>query len=67
MLVLSRRCGQKIVMSVGDVEVRFCIAQITGQRVKIAIDAPAQVAIVRAEVRSNVQSLHDVLSGLMDH
>jgi len=47
MLVLSRKEGQQI--RIGD-SVTVSVVQISGNRVKLAIDAPAEVGIVRGEL-----------------
>lgn len=48
MLVLSRRNGQQI--QVGD-DVTITIVEVCGQTVRIGIEAPRQVNIVRTELR----------------
>jgi carbon storage regulator len=48
MLVLSRKPGEKVY--VGGITVQVVAVQ--GNRVRLAIDAPEQVAIVRAELKS---------------
>jgi len=47
MLVLSRKIGEKVV--IGD-SVTLTVVKIRGNRVGIAIDAPDQVRILRAEL-----------------
>ena len=47
MLVLSRRKGESIV--IGD-QVRVTVVEIHGRRVRLAIDAPAEVKVLRAEL-----------------
>ena len=46
MLVLSRKCGEEIV--IGGV-IRVKVGEICGQRVRIAIEAPKHVPIHRHE------------------
>lgn len=48
MLVLSRRCDEKIVFPGLNITVK--ILQIKGHQVKIGIDAPASVVILRQEL-----------------
>jgi len=47
MLVLSRRKGESIV--IGD-QMRVTVVEIHGRRVRLAIDAPAEVKVLRAEL-----------------
>lgn len=47
MLVLTRKEGQTIVIG-GGIEVR--IAEVQGSRVRIAINAPKEVSIMRGEL-----------------
>jgi carbon storage regulator len=48
MLVLSRKPGEKVY--VGR-EVTFTVLEVEGRRVRIGIDAPTHVRIVRGELR----------------
>ncbi|MCA9120117.1 MAG: carbon storage regulator [Planctomycetaceae bacterium] len=48
MLILSRKIGEEIVIS--D-QVRVRVAGIQGNRVKLAVSAPEQVAILRGEIQ----------------
>ncbi len=47
MLVLSRKAGEKL--RIGD-DITVTVAKIAGNRVRIGIDAPENVRIVRAEL-----------------
>ena len=47
MLVLSRKPGQKV--HVGN-DVILTVLEVKGNRVRIGINAPAEVAVVRAEL-----------------
>ncbi len=47
MLVLSRRQGEEIL--IGD-NIRLKVVATQGNRIQVAIDAPAEVAIRRAEL-----------------
>ena len=49
MLVLRRKVGQQIIIA-GDI--RITVFALQGQQVKIGIEAPADVPIVRAELAS---------------
>lgn len=48
MLILTRKVGESIV--VNDGEIRLSIVQIRGNRVRLAIEAPASVPIRRQEL-----------------
>jgi carbon storage regulator CsrA len=52
MLVLSRRVGEELV--IGD-NIRIVISRVAGNRVSVAIQAPADVPIVRGELKA----IHD--------
>jgi carbon storage regulator len=47
MLVLSRKPGEKLF--IGE-DVTLTVLQVAGHRVRLAIDAPGQVRILRAEL-----------------
>jgi carbon storage regulator CsrA len=47
MLVLSRKPGEKVVIGNG---ITVAVVGVTGNRVRIGIDAPDQVRILRAEL-----------------
>ncbi|QDV38012.1 carbon storage regulator [Tautonia plasticadhaerens] len=47
MLVLSRKLEQRIVLGDG---IRITVVAIEGGRVRLGIEAPPQVAVVRAEI-----------------
>lgn len=47
MLVLSRRPGQELVI---DGNIRVTIVEVDGGRVRIGVDAPADVSVDRREV-----------------
>lgn len=57
MLVLTRKVDQKI--HVGN-DVVITIVHIKGQSVRVGIDAPRQVRIMRGELQSNVESSSSV-------
>ena len=52
MLILTRKSGQTIVIG-GGIQVK--VLEIRGNRVRIGIDAPADVHIVRAELPNVAQ------------
>jgi carbon storage regulator CsrA len=47
MLVLSRKPGEKILIGSG---ITITVVQVRGNQVRIGIDAPAEVRLVRAEL-----------------
>jgi carbon storage regulator len=51
MLVLTRKAGEQIVIG-GDI--RITVSAVKGDRVKLAISAPPQVKVNRAEVAARV-------------
>jgi carbon storage regulator len=48
MLVLARRVGEEVVIA--D-DIRVTILAVTGQKVRLGIEAPASVQVVRQELR----------------
>ena len=48
MLVLSRKPGEQVV--IGD-NIRLTVVEVRGNRVKIGIEAPADVGVFRSELR----------------
>jgi carbon storage regulator len=54
MLVLSRKVGQRIRIA-GDIEV--VVTAIQGDRIKIAIEAPKSVRVLRGELRETPRSV----------
>jgi carbon storage regulator CsrA len=54
MLVLSRDVNQSLVFLVDGVEIaRIVIGRIKGETVKLLIDAPAEVQILRSELNKS--------------
>ena len=58
MLVLSRKAGERI--SIGD-QICITIVRVQGQTVRIGIDAPANLTVVREELadRRDARAAHD--------
>jgi carbon storage regulator len=50
MLVLTRKTDQAILIGEGDRQIRVLIVRIRGDEVRIGIDAPKEVPIVRVEL-----------------
>lgn len=59
MLVLSRKKNEKIVIGEGENAIVVSVAEIRGDRVRLGIEAPKSIPIVRQEVQ-NVQPAKDL-------
>jgi carbon storage regulator len=55
MLVMRRKAGESIIIG-GEIDV--AILAVEGERVKIGVTAPSNVAIVRAELLTRVSPVH---------
>lgn len=76
MLILSRKTGESLLVN-ENVEIK--IIEVSGDKVKIGIDAPREVKILRKELSLTVESnkessaalspskLHDMLSDLKEN
>ena len=53
MLVLSRRKGEEII--IGDNTIRIAVVRIEGEKVKIGIEAPADLSVHRKEVYEAIE------------
>jgi carbon storage regulator len=53
MLVLTRKCGEKVVLP--QQEVTVTVLEVRGDRVRIGIEAPAHIRIHRHEVWQRIQ------------
>ena len=51
MLVLSRKVGERIL--IGD-EIAVTVVRVTGGGVRIGIEAPAEMAVIREELKSSM-------------
>jgi carbon storage regulator CsrA len=54
MLVLSRKVGETIVMTVGDVRIVVFIESQRGKLMRVCVDAPQSVHIKRGELEAHV-------------
>ncbi len=52
MLILSRKAGESIILD-GGIEIK--ITEVNGDRVKIGINAPANVGVYRKELYATIQ------------
>lgn len=56
MLVLSRRPGDSIIIGEGRDRVRVTVVEVSGDRVKLGIEAPQEVVILRQELCEAVEA-----------
>lgn len=59
MLVLTRTVGEEIVIA-GNIRVR--VSEVKGGRIKLAIEAPREVAVRRQEVPASLQATGGVFA-----
>jgi len=52
MLILSRKCGESLILD-GGIEIK--VTEIAGDKVKIGISAPSNVKVYRQEVYATIQ------------
>lgn len=62
MLILSRKCGESLIIN-DNIEVK--ITEIAGDKVKIGIDAPLDHKILRKELSQTVESNKQAATGKM--
>ncbi len=56
MLVLSRKAGESIQI---DGQIKITIVTVSGNRVKVGIEAPEEVLILRSELRDSRENTED--------
>ena len=56
MLVLSRKTGESIQI---DGQIKITIVTVSGNRVKVGIEAPEEVQILRSELRDSRENTED--------
>ena len=61
MLILTRKMGQAF--QIGD-EITITITEISGDRVKVGIDAPKQMRVLREELGQTVSSNRQAVTGV---
>jgi carbon storage regulator CsrA len=58
MLTLSRKPGQKLVIDLGQQQsIEILVTEIRGQQVKLAIDAPVHLKVMREELLNRPQAV----------
>ena len=50
MLVLSRKCGERIIISFNGKSIAIELMKISGSRVRIGVDAQSEIAVHREEI-----------------
>ncbi len=60
MLVLSRKCGEKIVIP--DQNITLTVLEIRGDRIRLGISAPANVPVHRQEVWQRIHQFQEPAS-----
>lgn len=60
MLILSRKIGESLLLG-EDIEIK--ITEIAGDRVKIGIEAPQNIKVVRKELRQTMESNRQAAAG----
>lgn len=61
MLVLSRKCGEKIVIP--SLNVTLAILEVRGDRVRLGVSAPADLAVHRLEFWQRLHELEAAIAG----
>lgn len=61
MLILSRKPGESLIVN-GDIEIK--IVEVSGDKVKIGINAPKDVTILRQELCQTMESNHEAAAGV---
>lgn len=57
MLVVGRKVNEKILIFVDGVRIEVSVGSIRGQLVRIGIDAPKNVKVLRAELENEIGDL----------
>lgn len=62
MVVLSRKVGEKIIISTGDDRVEVVVLAVSGHKVRLGIVAGPHVSVHRSEVQERIEAEQRVLS-----
>lgn len=57
MLVLSRKLSQKIILNTSDGDITLVIVGITGNQVRLGMEAPKSVSIRRSELADRTEKV----------
>jgi carbon storage regulator len=57
MLVLSRKCGEKIVIP--EQQIELTVLEVRGEQVRLGISAPSDVPIYREEIWARIKSFNE--------
>ena len=63
MLILTRKIGEGIIL--GD-DIRIAILEIRGKQIRIGIEAPADVVVLREEIYQRIQEENLQAAGVRD-
>ncbi len=55
MLVLSRKCGERIIIS--EQEIVVTVLEVRGEQVRLGIEAPSNIPIYREEIWQRIKTL----------
>ena len=67
MLVLTRRNGEKLLMTNDDgIDIEVSILRINGNSVRIGIEAPGEIFILRAEVEEKDAAVREGVGSVRD-
>lgn len=56
MLVLSRKKGEAVVISLGDLRVSMTIVEVRGDKVRVGFSAPDDVQVHRSEIQEQIDA-----------
>ncbi len=57
MLVLSRKLSQKVILNTSDGDITLVIVGITGNQVRLGMEAPKSVSIRRSELADRTEKV----------
>lgn len=61
MLILTRKAGESLIIN-DNIEIK--IVEVCGDKIKIGIQAPKDVPVLRAELRQTMESNKEAASGM---
>ncbi len=57
MLVLTRKLGESIILTIGSCEIEIELVRINSQSVRLGVTAPEDVRVMRAELGCNLDEV----------